>query len=633
MKFDRNTLIGFALLAVLFLGYFLTTSKEQAKYREKMAREKFVKDSIQQAQAREQFIRDSLANPGKVKTDAANLNAIEKRTDSLSKINKAGIFYNTIDTSEKLVFVDNDLMHIAFTNKGGRIKYVELKKFRSLDSGWVKLAGSEFDKISYSINTGSNSSAQTSDLFFSFIDTSKNADGSTSLSYVLMGDTGLISIIHKYVIRPNDYMIDYSVEMKGADKLLTQGVMNLVWQYKAAQQESSISFEKQNTQIGYRMDGDFDYHTIMRRSSKDFEKPVQWIGVRQRFFNGILLAKNNFTKGNIEWSIPPDSAKTIVESTANLKIELPVASSAKVDFSIFYGPADYHILKKYDLKLDKLINLGQGPYAFVRPVNRFLVMPIFDFMKSFVGSFGLAIALLTIIIRLLISPLTYSSYLSGAKMKVLRPEIAALREKYGNDQQQMSMEQMKLFREAGVNPLGGCIPALLQIPIFFALYSFFNSNVDLRGQSFLWAKDLSAFDDLIHWGNVPVLSYVLGDHLSLFTITAVVTSFLISLYSMSITPDQSNPVLKYMPYIFPVFLLFIFNRLPSALTWYYTVSNIITLALQYIILNYIIDHDKILAKMEANRKKPKTKSKWQERFEQMQEQQKKVKEMQQKGKR
>ena len=267
---------------------------------------------------------------------------------------------------------------------------------------------------------------------------------------------------------------------------------------------------------------------------------------------------------------------------------------------------------------------------FVRPINKFLVMPIFDFMLDFIKSYGLAIALLTLIIRLLISPLTYSSYLSGAKMKMLRPEIAALKAKHGGDQQKMSMDQMKLFREAGVNPLGGCIPALLQIPIFFALYSFFNSSVALRGQGFLWSDDLSAYDVIINFG---VYIPLLGSHLSLFTITAVITSFFISIYSMSIMPDQSNPVLKYMPYIFPVFLLFIFNRLPAALTWYYTVSNLITMALQFVILNYIIDHDKILAKIEQTRKTPKRKSKWQERFEQMQEQQKQLKAGQQKSKR
>jgi YidC/Oxa1 family membrane protein insertase len=220
----------------------------------------------------------------------------------------------------------------------------------------------------------------------------------------------------------------------------------------------------------------------------------------------------------------------------------------------------------------------------------------------------------------------YTSYLSGAKMKALRPEIDKLKLKFTDksgtvDQQQVGVEQMKLFREAGVNPVGGCIPALLQIPIFFALYSFFSSNIALRGQSFLWAKDLSSYDDVINFGSNIML---IGNHVSLFTITAVVTSFLISIYNMNMTPDQNNPALKYMPYIFPFILFFIFNNLPSALTWYYTVSNVITLGLQFVIQNYIIDHDKILAKMDEHRKKPKTKPKWQERFEQIQETQRKT---------
>jgi YidC/Oxa1 family membrane protein insertase len=257
-------------------------------------------------------------------------------------------------------------------------------------------------------------------------------------------------------------------------------------------------------------------------------------------------------------------------------------------------------------------------------------MPVFDFFARFTSNYGIVILLLTLFIRLIISPLTYTSYLSGAKMKALRPEIDKLKAKHGTDQQAISMEQMKLFREAGVNPLGGCIPALLQIPIFFALYSFFNANVALRGEPFLWAKDLSQYDSILQ---LPFEIPLYGDHISLFTITATLTSLLISVYSMSMTPDQGNPVLKYMPYIFPVFLLFIFNSQPSGLTWYYTVSNIITLALQFVIQNYIIDHDKILAKIEDNRKKPKSKSKWQEKMEQMQEQQKKMQELQNKNKR
>jgi YidC/Oxa1 family membrane protein insertase len=616
MNFDRNTILGFLLLGVLLLGFFWTTSREQAAYRKK--------------QLIEQAKQDSIAKANMPSLDSVALKEDSAKTESVAKVQKAGVFYDAADTTEQLTFAENDFLKIAFTNKGGQPKWVELKKFKNPDSSLVKLAASDFDHISYLVKAGPNKSAQVADLYFSPADKSVQENGETAITFKRHSSDSSVTIIHRFIIRPGDYMIDFNVELLGADKLLTQGIMNFSWQYSAAQLESDITFEKQNSQIGYVMDDEYDYHTVIRRSSKEFNKPVKWIGVRQRFFNTILVAKNNFSSGNMEWTVPPDAEKKIVDATASMRIELPAAASAAVSFSIFYGPADYSTLRSYDMKFDKLINLGQGPYAFVRPVNRFLVMPIFEFFKGMVSSYGLAIVLLTIVIRLLISPLTYSSYLSGAKMKVLRPEIAVLREKYGKDQQQMSMEQMKMFREAGVNPLGGCIPALLQIPIFFALYSFFNSNVDLRGKGFLWADDLSAYDAFINFGfNIPLL----GSHLSLFTIFAVITSFLISVYSMSLTPDQSNPVLKYMPYIFPVFLLFIFNRLPSALTWYYSVSNIITLGLQFVIINYIIDHKKILAKIEENRKKPKKKSKWQEKFEQMQEQQKKMKDMQQKGKR
>ena len=473
---------------------------------------------------------------------------------------------------------------------------------------------------------------QTSNLYFEPAKVTKNTDGSTTVSFTLKSpdSSGSASITHEYVVRKDEYMINFHVQMNGADKLLTQGILNLTWDYSAAQQESDISFEKQNTQVGYVEDGEFDYHTIGRRSSIDFSSTVNWIGVRQRFFNSFLIADNNFSNGKMTWELPADDKKIIVQSQAVMQVKVPVASSATTDFRLFYGPADIRVLRKYDFKLDKLINLGQGMYSFVRPLNRYIILPVWDFLKGLVGNYGIVIALLTFFIRLIISPLTYKSYLSGAKMKALRPEIAKLKEKFGGDQQQMSMEQMKLFREAGVNPLGGCIPALFQIPIFFSLYSFFSANPDLRGAEFLWAKDLSAFDNLIKFGmNIPLL----GNHLSLFTITAVLTSLLISIYSMSMSPDQSNPLLKYMPYIFPVFLLFIFNRLPSALTWYYTVSNLVTLALQFIIQHYIIDHDKILAKIQEKRKQPKKKSKWQERLEQMQDQQKKMKDIQQKGKR
>lgn len=619
MKFDRNTILGLVILGALFFGYFYYTNEEQLK--------------MNKIRAREQFVKDSLAKINAPKKDTLALRQDSLHADSANRVAKAGVFQQSAGAAEQLVTVENDVMRVTFSTKGGQPKMVELKKYKGPDSSFVKLAASDFNKISYTINTAANQSAQTGDLYFSKIDSVTNADKSKTIAFTLQSaDSSGTSITHTYTIRPDDYLLGLDVKMNGADKLLTQGIMNLNWQYEAALQESDVSFEKQNTQIGYVEDGDFDYHTIGRRSDKTWSKAVKWVGIRQRFFFASLVAKDNFASGKIEWTIPNDSLKKIVQATTNLRVQFPVASSAQQSFSLYYGPSDYKKLRSYDLQFDKLVNLGQGMYAFVRPLNRFVILPIFDFMANLAGNYGIAILLLTLFIRLLISPLNYSSYLSGAKMKALRPEIAALKAKFGDDQQAMSMEQMKLFREAGVNPLGGCIPALLQIPIFFALYSFFNSQIGLRGAHFLWANDLSAFDEVIKFGNIPVISYLLGHHLSLFTITAVVTSFLISLYSMSMTPDQSNPMLKYMPYIFPVFMLFIFNRLPSALTWYYTVSNIITLGLQFVIQTYIINHDKILAQIAENRKKPKAKSKWAERMEQMQEQQKRMKEMQQKNK-
>jgi YidC/Oxa1 family membrane protein insertase len=615
MKFDRNTVIGVVLLALLFFGFFYFNSQEQAR----VLKNRAIQDSIAKA---------ALPKP---KTDTSSV----KRSDT-SHLNTpqitgvTGPFHEAMTGSEQLATAENDLVKVTFTNKGGQIKSVELKNFKDQHKKFVKLASTDFDKIDYRIKGDPEQVGNITDFYFIGGNVAAKGDSVKTITYTLGDSTGR-SITHEFVLRKDDYMIDFNVKLSKAATFVDNETMNLQWQYRALKQEKDLSYERTNSQMGYVMDDEFDYFTVGRRSDVQFSKPVEWVAMRQRFFNGILVAKDNFSGGKMEWTSPNDSA-TVVQSTATLQHAVK-GSDVTIPLSIYYGPSDFRILKKYDKQMGKLVNLGQGIYAFVRPINKFIVLPVFDFFSRLVGSYGIAILLLTFVIRLLISPLTYTSYLSGAKMKVLRPEIEKLKAKHGGDQQAMSMEQMKLFREAGVNPLGGCIPALLQIPIFFALYSFFNSYVDLRGQNFLWANDLSAYDSILDFGNIPVLSSIYGNHVSLFTITACLTSFLISIYSMSMTPDQSNPVLKYMPYFFPIFLLFIFNRLPAALTWYYTVSNLVTLGLQFVIQNYIINHDKILAKMDQNRKKPKSKSKWQERFEQMQEQQKKLKEMQAKGKR
>lgn len=608
MSMDRNTVIGFVLLAVLlFLYLFLSTKGTQEIEAQKQAQA----DSLARVQARQ----DSIGR----KRDSVVFSA---PPDSTKKGFERGMY-----GQEQLVTVENDLVKVIFTSKGGQPKSVTLKKYNSYENGAVVLLNTAFDRISYTVNTENNSPAQTGDLFFEPAAVQKAGDGSQTAAFTLNGSDGR-AIVHQFIVRPGAYLIDWNIQMAGADRLLTQGTMNLLWQNQPMQHEKDIAYERQQSQIGFYEGGDYDW--MFSKAQRKFEEPVQWLSVKQQFFNSTIIAKNNFKGGQTEWIHlgSDDTSRVVTRATSNLQLGITPASTAVIPLQLYYGPNDYSILKATAPDLDKMVNLGQGFYTFVRPINKYIVMPVFNFFKSFVGSFGVVILLLTLIIRLLTSPLVYSSYKSGAKMKALRPEIEKLKEKHGGDQQAMGMEQMKLFREAGVNPLGGCIPALLQIPIFFALYSFFNSSLDLRGVPFLWAEDLSAYDSILNFGfKIPLL----GSHLSLFTLTAVITSFMISIYNMNMTPDQNNPMLKYMPYIFPFVLLFIFNSLPSALTWYYTVSNVITLALQFVIQNYIIDHDKILLKLEENRKKPKTKSKWQERFEQMQEAQKKAQQAQQKN--
>jgi YidC/Oxa1 family membrane protein insertase len=591
---DRNTVIGFVLLAaLLFLYLFLSTKSSQELQQQKQA-------------------------------ELDSITSLQKTKDSLRRThdttNVAGIDTNAATTTatEQQVTVENEVFKITFTNKGGQPEKVELKNYKSFDSTQVVLGGREFDKISYAINTGQGQSAQVAELFFSPATVTKNADNSQTVTFQLPVTGG--NVVHQFTVRPNNYLIDWNVQMNGADKLLTQGSFNLIWQAEPYQQEKDVVYERQHTNICFFEEDDFDY--IQSKTQKKFEKPVQWVSVAQQFFNTTIINRSAFTSGDVSWvKETSDTSRAIARTTANLQAKLPLGAMAIVPMQLYYGPNEYRILKQQAAEMDKIVNLGRDFYAFVRPINKYIVMPVFRFFDGFVGSLGIVIALLTLFIRLLTSPLVYTSYLSGAKMKALRPEIEKLREKHGNDQQQIGIEQMKLFREAGVNPLGGCIPALLQIPIFFALYSFFNSNIELRGVPFLWADDLSSYDVIVRF---PIYVWGLGNHLSLFTLLAVITSFLISIYNMNMTPDQSNPALKYMPYIFPFILLFIFNSLPSALTWYYTVSNIITLMLQFVINNYIIDHDKIVAKIEANRRKPKVKPKWQEKFEQMQETQKKL---------
>ena len=609
MGMDRNTVIGFILIGALLIGMFYINSKSNQEY---LTKKKHDEDSI-------------AALKPKVDTATARIDSL--KADSIRNAHKQltqSAFLT--DSTEKLTVLENEVVKITFTNKGAQPKEVELKKFKTFDGKPLLLQTGPFNKISYKINVAAKDPQETSDITFVTGEKKENADKSQSISYILKDSSGK-EITHQYTIKPDDYMVDFNISMSGADKLVDQNVINLLWQTESRQFEKTITYEKAQTHICYYYNDKYDFYQLGKGGSEKFDKPVDWLAVNPQFFVTTLINKQKFQSAEVNWVSPDDSLKIL--SQASITCRIPVTGpSINIPLQLYYGPNDYNILDKYNNNMHQITTYGSGLFAFVKYINRHFLLPVWDFLRSHIANYGLVILLLTLLIRLITSPILYKSYVSGAKMKALKPEIDKLKAKFGDDKQGFSMEQMKLWKSAGVSPLGGCLPALLQIPIFMSLYYFFQANIALRGQSFLWSKDLAAYDSIYQ---LPFSIPLYGDHVSLFTLTAVLTSLLISIYSMSNMQDNSNPVMKYMPYIFPVLLLGVFNRLPSALTWYYTVSNSITLILQIVIQKYIIDHEKILAQIEENRRKPVKQSKLAERMAAIQESNKKLQDMKNKN--
>lgn len=598
MNTDKNTIIGFVLLAGLFFTYFWYTNKQQAEIT-----------------AYKQHVEDSLRL---VKAAADKAAALKNPIKGDTTIGDVAQLAEVDSVKEQLSVLENDLVKVTLSNRGGQVVGVTLKKYTNSKKELVHLGDST--SLNYPVNIGNNQIAQINKVIFPVVNIMPQNEGVQKIEYVWVTPNGK-TIRHQFSLANNNYNVDWNIQLDGANTLLTNQQINFLWDAHSYQQEKTSVYERQMSNICFSEGGAFDY--ISSKTTKSFEKPIQWVGLVQQFFNTTLINKQGFASGKLDWQRKLDSSNGLATLQSQFQTKVS-GDNASIGLSLYYGPNEFKVLKTQAPEMEKIVNLGRDLYSFVRPINKYILMPVFGFIADFISNFGWVIFLLTIFIRLITAPLTYSSYLSSAKMKVLKPELDAIKKKLGDDQQAFAMEQMKLFREAGVNPLGGCIPALLQIPIFFALYSFFNSNITLRGQSFLWSHDLSSFDSI---ATLPFSIPSYGNHVSLFTLTAVLTSFLMSIYNMAMTPTQDNPALKYMPYIFPVMLLFIFNGLPSALTWYYTVSNVITLLMQLVIQKVIINHDKILADIEVKRKTPKKKSNWQTKYEQMMEAQKKVQDL------
>lgn len=599
---DRNSIIGFVLLLALGGGYIFWNNHEQKLY-------------LEQKRA------DSIAV-------AANQKPITPQQQIATPADTAAV--QQVDTTLPVAFrgkasevtLSNGQLSLRFNTKGGFPVQADLDSFKTYGGTALSIfKGEKGNKLSFNVPVNGKTVA-TDQLYFT-PEQDVLSDGSQHMRMTATVAAGQ-SVVLDYVLPKKGYMMTASLHLVGMQQELSS-VQNIPvnWNTEVLHTEKDLKNERLNMQVHYRMkDGEHDYFTISRTPAKALDQPVNWMSVRSHFFNSTLIAEESFKTGSFDGKEPADS--NIVATNASAFV-IPVKASNDFSFAFrwYMGPNDYKLLKSYKIDMEEMIPLGVGPFFFVKYISKWMIIPIFDVLSQFISSFGLIIICLTLIIRLLTSFFTYKSYLSSAKMRVLKPELDELRAKYGDNQQQMGMEQMKLYRTAGVNPLGGCLPMLLQMPFLLSVYYFIPTAIQLRQSHFLWSNDLSTYDTVLKLGfTIPFY----GDHVSLFTLLMTASSLFLAIYNKNMTAgapggnDANAQMLKYMPYIMPFLFLGWFNSMAAGLTFYYTFSNCLSILQQFIIQKFIINEDKIHAKIKENRNKPAaaTTSKWQQRLDQMQ---------------
>jgi YidC/Oxa1 family membrane protein insertase len=414
-------------------------------------------------------------------------------------------------------------------------------------------------------------------------------------------------------------MLDFDIKFTNMQDILSSNVNygTLYWAEMVPAQEKGRKWELQNTSIFLKLDDDEIEKLAERKSEDEFTSSgkMHWAAFKQQFFSSVLIAEEYVDDPQVKMvNIEDENSPFLKYFTLECTFPIKHTEEHTVPFKFYYGPNKFSSLKKYDIKLEKLVPLGWGVFGWV---NRFLIIPLFNWLGGFIGNYGIIILVLTLIIKLLLFPLTYKSYMSTAKMKVLKPQIDELSKKFPKGKEMEKQQAtMALYKKAGANPMGGCFPMLLQFPILIAMFRFFPASIELRQQSFLWAKDLSTYDSIISWsGNIPLLSNIYGNHISLFTILMAITMFISTKISGSSQTSGGQPGMKMMLYMMPVMMLFWFNNYASGLSYYYFLANLITIIQTLIIRRFFVDEEKVLAKLEENKKKPVKKSNWQKRIE------------------
>ncbi len=522
--------------------------------------------------------------------------------------------------------IENDVLRLVISNKGGYITEATLKKFERFEKGsgqLVSLVKNNNAHLNLKLQTLDNRSLDTKNLFFEPILT-KNGNEQVLTMRLKAGANEYLE--YRYALK-DDYMLDFSIRSQGLSKTLnTSKPLDLEWDLKSYRNEKSVAYENRYADVRYRYEDDKNDYLGQGQDKTETLSDVSYVAFKQHFFTSILLTDRKFKKAEVYSNnlVHDDTKDTIF--TKQFRATLPLAFNAgeiSEKMNWYYGPTDYKKLASYERDVENIVPLGWGIFGWI---NRHLFIPTFGFLMSFLLP-GLAIILFTILVRLVMSPVTYKSYVSQAKMKVLRPDIAALNDKYKNDAMKKQQETMKLYNQAGVNPMAGCLPALLQIPVFYSLFQLFPAAIELRQKSFLWAKDLSSFDQVF---KLPFHIPAYGDHVSLFPILAALAIFF---YMKMTTGDQPmtapqqegmpdmQKIMKVMIYISPLMMLIFFNNYASGLSLYYFISNTITIAIMLVIKNYIVDNDKIHAAIQANKQRePKQMGKFQRKMQEMMEQ-------------
>lgn len=616
-KFDFNTIIGFGLIFIIII--WMMYNGQKTSQNEQLEKARITKDSIQKAKQTAPKNEVVIASDSTV-TDSAKIKQLQGALGSFA-------YSSTLPSAkENFTTLENEFVRLKIANKGGYVVEAILKKFEKFkkNSGQlVELIKDNNASFNLQLQTKENRVLNTKDLFFE--PTLTKIGENQILSMKLKAGVNEY-LEYKYVLAPNKYLVDFDIQTRGLNTILdTSKSIDLQWDLKSYRNERSISYENRYAEIYFEYEDEKIDYVAQGNDKEENPEKATFIAYKQHFFTSILLTKTPFENAKLYSNDLVKDEKKDTIFTKQYKATIPLAfSNGELDYKMnwYYGPTDYNTLKNYDRNLEKIVPLGWGVFGWI---NKFIFIPLFGFLSSFMG-LGIAIIIFTILIKIAMSPITFKSFLSQAKMKVLRPEITEIGEKFKKDPMKKQQETMKLYNKAGVNPMAGCIPALIQIPFMYASFQFFPSAFELRQKGFLWADDLSSFDEIF---KLPIHIPLYGDHVSLFPILAAIAIF----FYMKMTsgdqamaqpqqdgmPDMAK-IMKIMIYVSPVMMLIFFNSYGSGLSLYNFISNLITIGIMLVIKRYFIDSDKIHAQIQENKAKPKTESKFQKKMREMMEQ-------------